>query len=85
MEVIMMKTTGKIGREAAWVFKKPEEYEWQLSTLTRQKVKVTANLWRPSFLLEDFRGDNDVNKEEDSEHHPALDLNLKPAVSKQEI
>ncbi|KAL4281192.1 hypothetical protein GQ457_03G012150 [Hibiscus cannabinus] len=48
------------------------------------KVKVTANLWRPSFLLEDFQGDNDINKEEDSEDHPALDLNLKPAVSKQE-
>ncbi|KAK8655854.1 hypothetical protein V6N13_108419 [Hibiscus sabdariffa] len=48
------------------------------------KVKVTGNLWRPSSLLEDFQGDNDVNKDEDSDQHPPLDLNLKPAVSKQD-
>ena len=41
----------------------------------------TGNEWRPSFLLEDFEGDNDVKNEgkrEDSEEDSGLDLNLEP-------
>ncbi|KAK8655855.1 hypothetical protein V6N13_108420 [Hibiscus sabdariffa] len=39
-----------------------------------------------SAILKRIRvaGDNDVNKDEDSDLHPPLDLNLKPAVSKQD-
>ncbi|KAL4280437.1 hypothetical protein GQ457_03G012160 [Hibiscus cannabinus] len=48
------------------------------------KVKVTGHQWRPSFLLEDFQGDNLVQNDKDFQQYPALDLNLKPSVSKQE-
>ncbi|GMJ13465.1 hypothetical protein HRI_005015700 [Hibiscus trionum] len=44
------------------------------------KLKLPANQWRPSFLLEDFQ----VQNHKDSDHSPGLDLNLEPAVSKQE-
>ncbi|KAK8627790.1 hypothetical protein V6N13_135390 [Hibiscus sabdariffa] len=48
------------------------------------KVKVTGHQWRPSFLLEDFQGDNLVENDKDFHQYPALDLNLKPGASKQE-
>ncbi|KAE8678356.1 ERF118 protein [Hibiscus syriacus] len=42
---------------------------------------TTGNQWRPSFVLEDFDGDKN---QEDSKEDKGLDLNLKPAVSKQD-
>ncbi|XVF03408.1 hypothetical protein REPUB_Repub04eG0258800 [Reevesia pubescens] len=50
-----------------------------------RSLTTTGNEWKPSFVLEDFEGDNDVNNNEgnrEGSEDSGLDLNLEPVSKK---
>ncbi|OMO90268.1 hypothetical protein CCACVL1_07430 [Corchorus capsularis] len=93
------KRKGSIsGGESAVSDKEEEEVEEFFAILRRIHVAVKYfekgngggrkltmnNEWKPSFLLQDFEGDNDVKSEgktEDLEEDSGLDLNLEPVFN----